>query len=116
MINQETLEKKVDKILKQNAFSQILSGYGLQIAHLEPAKQTQTTQRWKIHLKTQVQSCLIHTKIEFSRRENDIHSKLNHLRTDYHQLLTVSGELVTALMASINQEKVRPQITFTIAD
>jgi hypothetical protein len=43
---------------------------------------------------------------ESTKREHDLHSKLKHLRTDYHQLLTVSGELVSTLMASINQEKV----------
>ncbi|KAJ3354461.1 LisH domain-containing protein armc9 [Kappamyces sp. JEL0680] len=43
-----------------------------------------------------------------TKREHDLATKLQNLRTDYHQLLTVSGELVTTLMSAINQEKIEP--------
>lgn len=68
--------------------------------------QIQVTERPSSQLGNEIRDLKRSIK-ESTKREHDLHSKLKHLRTDYHQLLTVSGELVSTLMASINQEKVR---------
>src|SRR5579864_975678 len=51
IISKGTLENKVSKILDGVVFKRILQGKGLEIAQFNPAKQTETTQRWKIQLR-----------------------------------------------------------------
>jgi LisH domain-containing protein ARMC9 len=46
--------------------------------------------------------------IESTKREKDLHTKLKTIRTDYHQLLTVSTELVATLISAMNQEPIDP--------
>ena len=66
----ETLRKNVNHILKFRGLLQILQTYRLEISFVSEPKQTETTQRWKIHLRTDTGNELP-TKIEFSRRGFD---------------------------------------------
>src|SRR5258708_30575645 len=66
----ETLRKNVNQILKFPGLAQILRTHRLEISFVSEPKQTETTQRWKIHLRTDTVSELP-TKIEFSRRDFD---------------------------------------------
>jgi hypothetical protein len=43
-----------------------------------------------------------------TKREHDLLSKLKFLRADYQKLISVSTELVSTLIASINNEKIDP--------
>jgi len=70
IIAKETLKKKIELIIDSQPFKQILRSHQIEIAHCSAPKQTETTQRWKIILKTPL-SLPINTKIEFSRREFD---------------------------------------------
>jgi len=63
-----TLKKQVTKILESSSFRQILKTRKIEISTINPAKQTGTTQRWKLTLRSIGSSSLINTKIEFSRR------------------------------------------------
>ena len=69
IISKETLENKVNKILASINFKRILQSKGIEITQSNPVKQTSTTQRWKILLRTKNSSIAIPTKIEFSRRK-----------------------------------------------
>jgi predicted nucleotidyltransferase component of viral defense system len=62
-----TLRKTVNAILKSPAMQSMLRTRELEIAHLSEPKQTETTQRWKVQLKTP-SGLSFPTKIEFSRR------------------------------------------------
>lgn len=70
-ISTSTLEKKISKILTSANFSRILESQGIEIAQSNPVKQTDTTQRWKLLLRTKQSTLPIPTKIEFSRRNMD---------------------------------------------
>lgn len=63
-----TLENNVNAILKSTAFTQELRSKQIGIEHFTSAKQTDTTQRWKIGLRPAGGSA-VPTKIEFSRRK-----------------------------------------------
>lgn len=67
-ISKTTLENKINKILKSIDFMHILQNKGIEILQSTPAKQTETTQRWKLLLRIRNSSTSIPTKIEFSRR------------------------------------------------
>lgn len=69
IINKETLLKNVNNILDSGPFKSILHTQGIEIIKISNPKQTSTTQRWKIELKSKQTALLLHTKIEFSRRE-----------------------------------------------
>jgi predicted nucleotidyltransferase component of viral defense system len=69
IISKTTLENKINKILASVNFKQILQGKGMQIAQANPIKQTETTQRWKLLLRTGNSTVSIPTKIEFSQRK-----------------------------------------------
>ena len=71
IISKVTLENKVNKILASIDFKKILQSKGIEIIQENPAKQTETTQRWKILLRISGASIPIPTKIEFSRRKMD---------------------------------------------
>lgn len=62
-----TLANNVDTILTSPAFAQALRTKEIEIEHATSAKQTGTTQRWKIGLRL-AGGPAIPTKIEFSRR------------------------------------------------
>ena len=98
----ETLQQDLDALLnnisrKQPKLMELLQNFS--------NSQIQVTERPSSQLGNEIRDLKRSIK-ESTKREHDLHSKLKHLRTDYHQLLTVSGELVATLMASINQEKV----------
>lgn len=68
-VSKETLRSKVTKLLKSPPFEQMLHLKGMEIAHLSEAKQTETTQRWKLHLHVPGFTFPLPMKIEFSRRK-----------------------------------------------
>ncbi len=70
-ISKETLQNKVNKLFENQSFQQTLSMKGMQIDRLSEAKQTETTQRWKLSIKLPGISATLPTKIEFSRRKTD---------------------------------------------
>src|SRR3989338_3478036 len=65
-IAKNTLRQKITKLLKSQPFEQILYSQGIEITHLTEAKQTDTTQRWKLTLQVKNTSLPLPTKIEFS--------------------------------------------------
>src|SRR5438552_3857530 len=70
-ISKETLKTKVTKILEGIDFKRILQSKDIAIDQINPVKQTETTQRWKILLKIKNFIVSVPTKIEFSRRTMD---------------------------------------------
>jgi predicted nucleotidyltransferase component of viral defense system len=64
------LRKTVNAILESSGLTLLLKMHSLEIAHVSEAKQTETTQRWKIQLKSP-SGMTYPTKIEFSRRGLD---------------------------------------------
>ncbi|HVY53319.1 MAG TPA: nucleotidyl transferase AbiEii/AbiGii toxin family protein, partial [Gammaproteobacteria bacterium] len=71
IISKGTLEKNINKILESVSFKKILEAKGIQILQFSAAKQTDTTQRWKVVLQIKNLSLPVPTKIEFSRRNLD---------------------------------------------
>lgn len=71
IVEQKTLEKKVDKILTSSSLHRLLQKYDIRQLDVTSPKQTQTTQRWKIQLHTEQAQVSYPTKIEFSRRHNN---------------------------------------------
>lgn len=67
IVAKETLQKKINQILESQPFKQILRAYQIEILDVSSPKQTETTQRWKVTLKTP-SALQLNTKIEFSRR------------------------------------------------
>lgn len=67
-IAKETLCHKMNKLLTSVGLIQSLKSKGIEIANISEAKQTETTQRWKLMLKVAQVSLPLPTKIEFSRR------------------------------------------------
>src|SRR5579871_1037177 len=68
-INKDTLYKNVNQILSSTPFKYILQTYDMEVLNFSAPKQTPTTQRWKISLKSPASTLPLHTKIEFSRRK-----------------------------------------------
>ena len=68
IINKNTLLKNVNKLLDAAPFNNILQVHGIDILNISTPKQTPTTQRWKIELKSKYTALPLHTKVEFSRR------------------------------------------------
>lgn len=66
-----TLRRNVDAILENDAFVRTLRAQEILLDGSAAAKQTQTTQRWKVRIRTGISSPEIPTKIEFSRRRFD---------------------------------------------
>lgn len=64
----ETLRKNVNQILAFPGFVLILRSHRIGISFVSEPKQTETTQRWKIHLRLEDRGAELPTKIEFSRR------------------------------------------------
>lgn len=69
IIHKDTLFKNVNKFLSSVPFNSILQAQGMEILNISTPKQTPTTQRWKIELKSKYITLPLHTKVEFSRRE-----------------------------------------------
>ncbi|HEU0273186.1 MAG TPA: nucleotidyl transferase AbiEii/AbiGii toxin family protein [Candidatus Udaeobacter sp.] len=70
-IARETLRKNVNQIFDASGFRQILRSVKMEIARRSEPKQTDTTQRWKVHLRIEGSAPEMPTRIEFSRRKFD---------------------------------------------
>ena len=70
-IARHTLQKNVEAILRAPGFNRILRSSRIQLLQFSASKQTDTTQRWKVHLQSQTSGVDLPTKIEFSRRSFD---------------------------------------------
>lgn len=68
VIAKDTLKKKVNDILGSRPLRNLLQAKGLEIANYSDAKQTETTQRWKLQLKVAGLGLPLPSRIEFSRR------------------------------------------------
>lgn len=75
-IAQKTLENKVNKLLTSPSLLKLLQGYGITQFEVTSPKQTATTQRWKIRLYVQNTEMPYPTKIEFSRRSENLEAEL----------------------------------------
>ena len=69
-IAKQTLQKNISQILDAPGFKRILQTAKLELTSISEPKQTSTTQRWKIHLRSQASAADLPTRIEFSRRNN----------------------------------------------
>jgi predicted nucleotidyltransferase component of viral defense system len=70
-IGVQALRDRVREVLSSRPFAQILEAGGIAIEHVTEHKQTDTTQRWKLGLRTAGIPVPLPTKIEFSRRGLD---------------------------------------------
>lgn len=68
---QATLRSNVETVLEASSFRHALRAQQLEVAELSAAKQTHTTQRWKVQLRQLTPPATFPTKIEFSRRTLD---------------------------------------------
>jgi len=66
-----TLKKNVETLLASPAFLNMLRAQRLAVEAVTSAKQTGTTQRWKLRIRVNGSPQAIPTKIEFSRRQFD---------------------------------------------
>lgn len=66
-----TLQNNVNRLLETPAFIQQLHAQGLELTGATQPKQTATTQRWKLTLRSIESGAQVPTKIEFSRRGLD---------------------------------------------
>lgn len=62
------VQERVNAVLAGRPFRDILAVRQIVIEHVTPAKQTGTTQRWKLGLRTPAVAMPLPTKIEFSKR------------------------------------------------
>lgn len=69
-IAKQTLQKNIRQILDAPGFKRILQTAKLELTSISEPKQTSTTQRWKIHLRSQASAADLPARIEFSRRNN----------------------------------------------
>lgn len=70
------LTEKADAAINSSALALILRQQDIKIANLNSAKQTETTQRWKLLLQASGREGTISTKVEFSRRNGETRFKL----------------------------------------
>lgn len=68
-IAKATVQKNVDRVLAGAPLTTLLSQAGIELGQVSRPKQTDTTQRWKVKLRTE--SGEVGTRIEFSRRRFD---------------------------------------------
>ena len=69
-VSPPALKNAVEKVLVLQSFNAVLEGKGVEVFKWSVAKQTSTTQRWKIQLS--VTGRVLNTKLEFSRRRAKI--------------------------------------------
>src|SRR5438105_2515653 len=74
-ISKDTLEERVDNVLRSRALGFILRTQELAVQEITKPKQTETTQRWRMLLLAGT-SDKIRTTIEFSRRNPDSRHEL----------------------------------------
>ena len=70
-IARETLRKNVNQILTGSGFKRILRSSKIELTQLSEPKQTDTTQRWKVHVRVEGSPADLPSRIEFSRRRFD---------------------------------------------
>jgi predicted nucleotidyltransferase component of viral defense system len=63
-------QEQVNMILRSKVFKDTLYVKGIAIEHITEHKQIETTQRWKLGIKSNNSTATLPTKIEFSRRES----------------------------------------------
>ena len=71
-----TLKERVTKILAGPPLVLPLRSRGIAVVETSAAKQTETTQRWKVSLAAEGRALPLHTKIEFSRRKTTEESRV----------------------------------------
>ncbi len=81
-VDAHVFRDKVRGILTSRPFSQILEARGIRIEHVTEHKQTETTQRWKLGLRTGRTAVPLPTRIEFSRRGLDEDVAFGSIDTD----------------------------------
>jgi len=69
VVAKDTLKAQVSKLLASSAFQQVLKTRNLSLLDVNPVKQTDTTQRWKLKVLGPATRQAVPTKIEFSRRK-----------------------------------------------
>src|SRR5688572_22456836 len=67
-VGKGTLAKKIDDLLVSPIMVSPLKTQGLLLVDPSKPKQTETTQRWKVGLRSEPSGTVTRTKIEFSRR------------------------------------------------
>lgn len=67
-IAEGTLRNKVERLLEGPLVGSPLRSLGLEVTDASAPKQTPTTQRWKVGLRSAALGAVLRTKIEFSRR------------------------------------------------
>lgn len=82
IISKETLRTKINKLLNNTAFKNNIKTYQIEINQISEAKQTETTQRWKLNLKIANLATTIPTKIEFSKRVNFNKEETSFIKID----------------------------------
>lgn len=65
----DTLAKNVAKVLRSQPLKSELAAIGIGIGEIKAAKQTPTTQRWKVRIN--FEEAVSSTRLEFSRRSDD---------------------------------------------
>lgn len=63
-----TLRNNVNRLFEAQSFVQSLRAHGIEIGRTSLPRQTETTQRWKLTLRSTESATEVPTKIEFSRR------------------------------------------------
>jgi hypothetical protein len=77
-----TLRKNVDKALTGPLVTGLLKASGIAVAQSIAAKQTETTQRWKIRLRVDGLGAPLGTKVEFSRRGGNEAHAVDRIKAD----------------------------------
>jgi len=94
-VGKGTLIRKVDDLLASPVLVAPLKAQGFVLVDASKPKQTETTQRWKIGLRSEPSGILIRTKIEFSRRG------------------AIKGALLEALSSSVTSSYAMPPFLAT---
>lgn len=103
-----TLQKNINKLLNSAPLTQILFGKGIEIVNISSPKQSETTQRWKVGIKSVLSQRTIATKIEFSRRKMDLGTAFESVDSDLIHTYKLQPTLcthyiqTTALIQKIN--------------
>ncbi|HEY4212860.1 MAG TPA: nucleotidyl transferase AbiEii/AbiGii toxin family protein [Steroidobacteraceae bacterium] len=93
------LRNHVDRVLSAPPFLQTLRAQQIEILKVSSPKQTETTQRWKLTLRSGSGDLGIPTKIEFSRRAFDLavaHEPVDPQLTAHYRLYPVLVQHYTA--------------------
>src|SRR5580658_1344723 len=69
VVGVEILKKNVNKVLASRPLLTELAAVGITLGEINPAKQTQTAQRWKFHVI--YEKSPFPTRLEFSRRKDE---------------------------------------------